>query len=48
MQVAQAAAASKAPRVIVDGMRWQQAVRTRNFWVCNLNCCLPYSVLLHI
>lgn len=44
-QVAQQAVASALPAVAVTGMRWQQAVRSRKFWVCNLGLALVVSAI---
>jgi len=36
---------SAAPGVVIDGMPWQQAVRARNFWVCNIGLALVVSAI---
>lgn len=40
-----AASASVAPSVVIDGLPWQQAVRARNFWVCNIGLALVVSAI---
>ncbi len=44
-QTRQPADAGGAIPVIVAGMRWQQAVRSRNFWICNLGLALVVSAI---
>ncbi len=40
-----AAASQPVGAVAVSGMRWQQAVKSRNFWVCNLGLALVVSAI---